>query len=107
MTTDCNEDLAYLVLELASESASLSSSIPDAFSHSLETIVRALNCYYSSLIEGHDTHPVDSERALKKATLARAPGLHQSKYLVFQSLCAYSPRPTNTSYQNSCHQNQD
>jgi len=28
--------------------------------------VRAMNCYYSNLIEGHDTHPVDIERALKK-----------------------------------------
>jgi Fic family protein len=28
--------------------------------------VRAMNCYYSNLIEGHDTHPIDIERALKK-----------------------------------------
>jgi Fic family protein len=27
--------------------------------------VRATNCYYSNLIEGHDAHPVDIERALK------------------------------------------
>ena len=27
-------------------------------------MVRAMNCYYSNLIEGHDTHPVDIERAL-------------------------------------------
>ena len=25
-----------------------------------------MNCYYSNLIEGHDTHPVDIERALKR-----------------------------------------
>ena len=31
----------------------------------LADLVRALNCYYSNLIEGHDTHPVDIERALK------------------------------------------
>jgi Fic family protein len=29
-------------------------------------MVRAMNCYYSNLIEGHDTHPIDIERALKK-----------------------------------------
>ena len=29
------------------------------------TLVRAMNCYYSNLIEGHDTHPIDIERALK------------------------------------------
>ncbi len=66
VTTEHNEDLADLVLELASESASFSSSIPEAFAQSLATLVRAMNCYYSNLIEGHDTHPVDIERALKK-----------------------------------------
>jgi Fic family protein len=25
-----------------------------------------MNCYYSNLIEGHDTHPVDIERALRE-----------------------------------------
>ena len=25
-----------------------------------------MNCYYSNLIEGHDTHPIDIERALKE-----------------------------------------
>lgn len=66
VTAEHNEDLADLVLELASESASFSSSIPAAFAQSLATLVRAMNCYYSNLIEGHDTHPVDIERALKK-----------------------------------------
>ena len=28
------------------------------------SIVRSMNCYYSNLIEGHDTHPIDIERAL-------------------------------------------
>src|SRR5207245_2433693 len=32
---------------------------------SLADLVRAMNCYYSNPIEGHDTHPVDIERALK------------------------------------------
>ncbi len=27
-------------------------------------LVRSMNCYYSNLIEGHDTHPHDIERAL-------------------------------------------
>ena len=29
-------------------------------------LVRALNCYYSNLIEGHETKPQDIERALKR-----------------------------------------
>ena len=32
---------------------------------SLANLVRAMNCYYSNLIEGHDTHPVEIERALR------------------------------------------
>jgi Fic family protein len=28
-------------------------------------LVRAMNCYYSNLIEGHNTHPIDIERALR------------------------------------------
>ena len=27
-------------------------------------LVRSMNCYYSNLIEGHDTHPHDIDRAL-------------------------------------------
>jgi Fic family protein len=30
----------------------------------LADLVRAVNCYYSNLIEGHDTYPIDIERAL-------------------------------------------
>jgi hypothetical protein len=29
-------------------------------------LVHSLNCYYSNLIEGHDTHPSDIDRALHK-----------------------------------------
>ncbi|HWX51529.1 MAG TPA: Fic family protein [Roseomonas sp.] len=35
-------------------------------------LVRGMNCYYSNLIEGHDTRPVDIERALR-ADLATEP----------------------------------
>jgi hypothetical protein len=31
---------------------------------SIGTLVRTMNCYYSNLIEGHNTHPVDIDRAL-------------------------------------------
>ena len=30
----------------------------------LADFVRSMNCYYSNLIEGHNTHPVDIERAI-------------------------------------------
>src|SRR5665213_2404961 len=58
-------DLTDLALELAQKSAGFRRSLPDSLLASLADLVRAMNCYYSNLIEGHDTHPVDIERALK------------------------------------------
>ena len=58
--------LTDLAIELAARSAGLSQSLPSGVHASLATLVRAMNCYYSNLIEGHDTHPVDIERALKR-----------------------------------------
>ena len=57
--------LTDLALELAQRSAGLRRSLPAGLLTSLATLVRAMNCYYSNLIEGHDTHPVDIERALQ------------------------------------------
>lgn len=58
-------DLTDLAVELASRSAGFRRSVPDGVLTALADLVRAMNCYYSNLIEGHDTHPVDIERALK------------------------------------------
>lgn len=55
-----------LAVELAADSAAFSSSLPDGIRTALANLVRAMNCYYSNLIEGHDTHPVDIERALNQ-----------------------------------------
>ena len=57
--------LTDLALELAQKSAGFRRSLPPSLLTSLADLVRAMNCYYSNLIEGHDTHPVDIERALK------------------------------------------
>jgi len=54
-----------LALELAQKSAGFRRSLPASLVASLADLVRAMNCYYSNLIEGHDTHPIDIERALK------------------------------------------
>lgn len=58
-------NLTDLAIELAIKSTALSKSLPSGISESLSTLVRSMNCYYSNLIEGHDTHPVDIEKALK------------------------------------------
>jgi Fic family protein len=58
--------LSDLALTLASRSAGLCRSLPEGIVTALAGLVRSMNCYYSNLIEGHDTHHVDIERALKK-----------------------------------------
>jgi Fic family protein len=57
--------LTDLALDLAQKSSGFRRSLPERLLASLANLVRAMNCYYSNLIEGHDTHPVDIERALK------------------------------------------
>jgi Fic family protein len=56
--------LTDLALELAQRSAGFRHSLPESLLVSVASLVRSMNCYYSNLIEGHDTHPIDIERAL-------------------------------------------
>jgi Fic family protein len=56
--------LADLALELVAKSEGFRRSLPLAMVSGLADLVRSMNCYYSNLIEGHDTHPIDIERAL-------------------------------------------
>lgn len=58
--------LADLALELTEKSTGLSRSLPPQIVHVLAAVVRSMNCYYSNLIEGHDTHPIDIEKALQE-----------------------------------------
>ncbi len=55
-------DLAF---ELTQKAAGFRRSLPGHLLTSLADLVRSMNCYYSNLIEGHNTHPVDIERALR------------------------------------------
>jgi Fic family protein len=57
--------LPDLAFELAQKSAGFRRSMPASRLESLAALVRTMNCYYSNLIEGHATHPVDIERAMK------------------------------------------
>tara|TARA_R110000787_G_scaffold164366_3_gene277486 strand:+ start:13084 stop:14274 length:1191 start_codon:yes stop_codon:yes gene_type:complete len=57
--------LTELSMELAAKSAGFRRSLPDGVVTALAKLVRAMNCYYSNLIEGHNTHPVDIERAMR------------------------------------------
>src|SRR5271170_4645886 len=57
--------LIDLAFDLTQKSAGFRRSLPSSFLTSLADLVRAMNCYYSNLIEGHNTHPIDIERALR------------------------------------------
>ena len=57
--------LTDLAIELTKLSAGFRHSLPEGIVTALSALVRSMNCYYSNLIEGHDTHPVDIEKALK------------------------------------------
>jgi Fic family protein len=58
-------ELTDLAVELAGAANGLRRSLPGGIVVALADLVRAMNCYYSNLIENHDTHPVDIERALE------------------------------------------
>ena len=58
-------EITDLALELTQKAAGFRRSLPPSLLASLADLVRSMNCYYSNLIEGHDTNPVDIERALK------------------------------------------
>ena len=55
------EDLAF---KLISRSNILTNQLHTITLETIGDLVRSMNCYYSNLIEGHNTHPVDIERAL-------------------------------------------
>jgi Fic family protein len=63
------EDLA---IDLVSKANALAGQVNPVVQQSIGTLVRSMNCYYSNLIEGHDTHPRDIDRALAK-NYAREP----------------------------------
>src|SRR6202035_5516938 len=58
-------ELTDLAIDLSGKSPGFRRSLPAGVRTALADLVRAMNCYYSNLIEGHDTHPVDIERALR------------------------------------------
>ena len=55
------EDLA---MKLAKKGSALAGALHPVVRQSMGDLVRSMNCYYSNLIEGHDTHPRDIDKAL-------------------------------------------
>lgn len=59
-----SEKLADLISAVAANASRLGARLHPLTAASLADLVRVMNCYYSNLIEGHDTRPRDIERAL-------------------------------------------
>jgi Fic family protein len=67
MLPECNNKaLEDLVFDLVQKTSALESLMHPILQQSIGHLVRSINCYYSNLIEGHDTHPWSIEQALTK-----------------------------------------
>jgi len=64
LPTEGTEVLENLGFDLAREASELAGQLKPVVRLSVADLVRSMNCYYSNLIEGHDTHPRDIDRAL-------------------------------------------
>ena len=62
---EASGDLFDIALDIYRKSASLGGQLHPTSRKALVEFLRLTNSYYSNLIEGHYTHPVDIERAIK------------------------------------------
>ncbi len=59
-----SDRLESLAIELPLAAGQFSGRLAPRVRLAVGELVRSMNCYYSNLIEGHDTHPHDIDRAL-------------------------------------------
>lgn len=61
-----NHELEQLAIDLVEKASGLAASLHPVTAKAIAGFLRPMNSYYSNLIEGHDTHPIDIEKALNK-----------------------------------------
>lgn len=61
---DTSQRLGNLAVELVAEASQLTGQLRPQVREGIGHLVRSMNCYYSNLIEGHNTHPRDIDRAI-------------------------------------------
>ena len=61
---DQSQRLENLVVELVAKHNQLAGQLRPEVRKGIGDLVRSMNCYYSNLIEGHNTHPRDVDRAI-------------------------------------------
>lgn len=64
--------ISDLVVEIQAAAAKLGYGLHNDAAFELSDLVRVMNCYYSNLIEGHNTRPKDIERALAGVEIEEA-----------------------------------
>ena len=57
------EDMAR---EVVTQSSALGGGLHPVTRQAVVELLRIINSYYSNLIEGHGTHPIDIERAMRE-----------------------------------------
>jgi len=67
------QDLEDLATDLVAKASTLAGRLHPVMRASVGDLVRSMNCYYSNLIEGRNTLPVDIDRALNNE-LSNEPG---------------------------------
>ncbi len=66
LSDDTSGELNELAISIIRASATLTSSVHPLTRQAIASFLRPMNSYYSNLIEGHDTHPLDIDRALRQ-----------------------------------------
>lgn len=61
---ESNRDLEDMTIELTSAASRFAARLHPLMRASVGDLVRSMNCYYSNLIEGHNTLPIDIDRAM-------------------------------------------
>src|SRR5687768_4052361 len=64
MLPEVTAELADLVVTLVERASEFRGQLNPVLRASVGDIVRSMNCYYSNLIEGHRTTPLDIDRAM-------------------------------------------
>ncbi|MBY0282929.1 MAG: Fic family protein [Sphingomonas sp.] len=64
LPAEAERSLDDVTFELVREASMLAGRVHPIVQEAIGALVRSMNCYYSNLIEGHDTHPRDIDRAL-------------------------------------------
>lgn len=110
LPADPNRVLACKAYRLAQKSAALS-SVPPATRAALQDMLRSVSTYYSNLIEGQSTHPMEVDRAVRTGEQAEAPGVlislavrEAQEIMDTRSAMENHERPTSPDFIQQIHQ---